>query len=78
MPTAKVNGVQLFYELSGTGEVPLVLVHGSWASHHVWDAIVPRLADSFRVLTHDRPGTAGASAPPGRAVCARTSPTWQR
>jgi hypothetical protein len=24
---AKVNGVRLFYELNGTGEVPLVLVH---------------------------------------------------
>jgi pimeloyl-ACP methyl ester carboxylesterase len=34
MATAKVNGVRLFYELNGTGEVPLVLVHGSWDSHN--------------------------------------------
>jgi pimeloyl-ACP methyl ester carboxylesterase len=56
MPTAKVNGVRLFYELTGTGAVPLVLVHGSWNSHHAWDLVVPRLVDSFRILTYDRRG----------------------
>ena len=56
MPTATINGVQIFNELSGTGEVPLVLVHGSWVSHHSWDFVVPRLAESFRVLTYDRRG----------------------
>ena len=56
MATATINGVQIFYELSGTGEVPLVLVHGSWVSHHSWDLVVPRLAESFRVLTYDRRG----------------------
>ena len=56
MATAKVNGVRLYYEVSGTGEVPLVLVHGSWASHHTWDLVVPRLAESFRVLAYDRRG----------------------
>lgn len=56
MATAKVNGIQLYYELNGTGAVPLVLVHGSWDSHHDWDLVVPRLADAFRVLTYDRRG----------------------
>ena len=56
MATATINGVQIFYELSGTGDVPLVLVHGSWVSHHSWDFVVPRLAESFRVLTYDRRG----------------------
>jgi pimeloyl-ACP methyl ester carboxylesterase len=56
MPTANVNGVQLFYELTGTGEVPLVLVHGSWVSHHNWDLVNPSLAQSFRVLVYDRRG----------------------
>jgi len=56
MATAKVNGVRLFYEINGTGEVPLVLVHGSWDSHNDWDRVVPRLANSFRVLTYDRRG----------------------
>jgi pimeloyl-ACP methyl ester carboxylesterase len=66
MPTAKVNGIQLFYELSGTGEIPLILVHGSWASHHIWDLVVPRLAESFRVLAYDRRGHSESQRPTGQ------------
>ena len=66
MATAKVNGVRLFYELNGTGEVPLVLVHGSWDSHHDWDLVVPRLTDSFRVLTYDRRGHSQSECPIGQ------------
>jgi len=51
MPVANVNGVRLFYEVTGAGKVPLVLVHGSCGSHHNWDLVVPGMADSFRVLT---------------------------
>ncbi|NNF28887.1 MAG: alpha/beta hydrolase, partial [Gemmatimonadetes bacterium] len=40
MPTAEVNGVQLFYEVTGRGEVPLLLVHGSWGSHDNWNSVV--------------------------------------
>lgn len=64
MATANVNGVRLFYEVSGTGEVPLVLVHGSWGSHHNWDLAVPGLAESFRVLTYDRRGHSQSERPP--------------
>jgi pimeloyl-ACP methyl ester carboxylesterase len=66
MATMKVNGVQLFCELSGTGEIPLVLVHGSWASHHNWDLIVPSLAESFRILTYDRRGHSKSERPTGQ------------
>jgi pimeloyl-ACP methyl ester carboxylesterase len=65
MATAEVNGVQLFYELNGSGDVPLVLVHGSWDSHDVWNLVVPRLADSFRVLTYDRRGHSQSERPTG-------------
>lgn len=63
MPVANVNGVRLFYELSGSGEIPLILVHGSWASHHDWELIVPRLAASFQVLTYDRRGHSESERP---------------
>lgn len=66
MATAKVNGVRLFYELSGTGKVPLVFVHGSWDSHDDWDLVVPRLADSFRILTYDRRGHSKSERPTGQ------------
>lgn len=66
MPTANVNGVQLFYELDGIGDVPLVLVHGLWTSHHNWDLVAPRLAESFRVLTYDRRGYSQSERPAGQ------------
>jgi pimeloyl-ACP methyl ester carboxylesterase len=56
MAQASVNGVRIFYEFGGVGEIPLVLVHGSWSSHHTWDRVVPGLAKSFKVLTYDRRG----------------------
>jgi pimeloyl-ACP methyl ester carboxylesterase len=66
MATARVNGVRLYCELNGTGDVPLVLVHGSWASHDDWNRVVRRLADSFRVLTYDRRGHSRSERPDGR------------
>lgn len=56
MPTAHINGVRLFFEDTGAGEIPLVMVHASWVSHHTWDLVTPRLAQSFRVITYDRRG----------------------
>jgi pimeloyl-ACP methyl ester carboxylesterase len=66
MATANVNGVQLFYELTGTGQIPVVLVHGSWGSHHTWDRVVPSLAESFQVLTYDRRGHSESERPAGQ------------
>lgn len=63
MSTAHVNGVRLFYELSGTGPIPLVLIHGSWVSHDNWDAVVPQLAASFRVVVYDRRGHGESERP---------------
>src|SRR6185436_15570546 len=56
MATVTVNGVQLFYEISGSGDIPIVVVHGSWSSHHNWDRVVPGLSKSFKVLAYDRRG----------------------
>lgn len=63
MAMANVHGVRLFYEVNGSGTVPLVLVHGSWDSHHDWDPIVPRLAASLRVVTYDRRGHSASERP---------------
>jgi pimeloyl-ACP methyl ester carboxylesterase len=56
MPEAHVNGVRIHYELSGSGDIPIALVHGAWVSHRSWEYIAPRLAESFQVLTYDRRG----------------------
>lgn len=63
---AHVNGVRVAYELTGSAEVPLVLVHGSWGSHHNWDPVVPALAAQFRVVTYDRRGHSDSERPPGQ------------
>jgi pimeloyl-ACP methyl ester carboxylesterase len=75
MPTANVNGVRIFYELNGTGDA-LVLVHGSWVSHHSWDPVAPRLADSFRVLTYDRRGHSESERPTGQRARGRHRPCY--
>ena len=56
MPTHKINGINLYYQIAGTTGEPLVLVHGSWGDHHNWDLVVPELSKTFRVLTYDRRG----------------------
>jgi pimeloyl-ACP methyl ester carboxylesterase len=56
LATATINGTRLFYEIRGDGEVPLICVHGGWGSHHDWDRVVPRLSESFTVVTYDRRG----------------------
>jgi pimeloyl-ACP methyl ester carboxylesterase len=59
----KINGVQLYWELTGDSGEPLVLVHGSWVDHHNWDRVVPSLSRSFRVLTYDRRGHSRSERP---------------
>ena len=65
MSAARVNGVELYYELHGSGE-PLVLVHGSWGDHHNWDPVVSALAESFCVLAYDRRGHSASQRPAGQ------------
>lgn len=55
MSVAHVNGTELFYEETGSGE-PLVIVHGSWLDHQEWMPVAWQLADSFRVIAYDRRG----------------------
>jgi pimeloyl-ACP methyl ester carboxylesterase len=63
MSTTIVNGVRLFYQLSGTAGEPVVLVHGSWIDHHNWDAVIPSLSQGFRVLAYDRRGHSQSERP---------------
>ena len=65
VPRARVNGLNLYYELTGRGD-PLVLVHGSWGDHDSWESVVPGLGDSFQVLTYDRRGHSQSDDSPGQ------------
>jgi len=65
MPIARVNGVELAYEVAGETGPPMVMVHGSWVGGNSWAFAVPGLSGSFRVVTYDRRGHNGSSAPRG-------------
>src|SRR4051794_37701002 len=52
----EVNGVGLRYELTGSGERVIVLIHEMGGSLESWDEVVPRLAASRRVLRYDTRG----------------------
>lgn len=63
MPTVHANGIDLDYEISGSGP-PLCLIMGMGCSARQWQWMVPVFAESFTVITFDNRG-AGRSGKPG-------------
>ncbi|AEF40501.1 alpha/beta fold hydrolase [Hoyosella subflava] len=70
MEFAQINAVRIAYHTAGNGAVPLVFVHGSWASHTNWETVIPRFAESFRVVSYDRRGHSDSERPPGQGSIA--------
>jgi 3-oxoadipate enol-lactonase len=56
MDFIELDGLTLRFELSGKGDSTLVLVHEMGGSLESWDDVVPRFADSRRVLRYDTRG----------------------
>jgi pimeloyl-ACP methyl ester carboxylesterase len=57
MTTAlSIDGVPIRYDVTGSGEPTLVLVHGWAFDRHLWDEQAPRLAARHRVVTLDLAG----------------------
>jgi pimeloyl-ACP methyl ester carboxylesterase len=52
---AEVNGVNLYYEIRGTGR-PLILLHGGLGSGEMFGPILPTLSERHRVITVDLQG----------------------
>jgi pimeloyl-ACP methyl ester carboxylesterase len=55
MPWIVVEGIRIYYEQHGCG-TPLVLLHCGLGTGGDFAAILPALAEHYRVLTPDRPG----------------------
>ncbi len=55
MPIAQVNGVDLAYEIAGTGE-SLLLIQGLGAGKGAWFRQVPAFKARYRVITFDNRG----------------------
>jgi len=62
MATVKANGIEIFYEMAGHGP-PLTMIMGLGCSSRQWQWMVPRLAESFRVITFDNRGVGRTSKP---------------
>lgn len=56
MPRVPVNGVEVYYELHGTGGDYVVLNNGVIASTTSWGYLLPTLTPHFRVLLYDMRG----------------------
>ena len=74
MPVASVNGVDLYYETSGTG-FPLVLAHGYCTSINLWQHQMPLLAQRYRVIAYDARGHGLSSASLSRRKPAKRHPS---
>ena len=62
MPRVGVNGVSLYYEVTGHGP-PLVLAHGFACGLRTWEPQIQALARSWRVVTYDVRGHGISEAP---------------
>lgn len=64
MTTAHLNGVDLYFEVTGEGD-RLILTHGAWSNADTWVDMVERLRNSFEVVTWDRRGHSRSLVDPG-------------
>ena len=62
MPRVNINGINLYYEVSGSGP-SVVLCHGYTGSHQDWIFQVPVLAREYQVVTIDHRGHGTSAAP---------------
>ena len=59
-----VAGLDVFYRESGPADAPIVLaLHGFPSSSRMWQPLLDRLGDRYRVIAPDLPGFGHSSAP---------------
>lgn len=64
MPTATINGIDVYYERAGSGS-PLLFFNGSGATLVSSAALIGRFRQHFDVLAHDQRGLGRTSIPAG-------------
>jgi len=64
MPKIEVNGINLYYEIHGSGQ-PLVLIAGLGYDHWMWHKMVPGLAEQLQVVVFDNRGVGQSDKPAG-------------
>jgi pimeloyl-ACP methyl ester carboxylesterase len=62
--TKNVDGLDIFYREAGDPSAPaILLLHGFPTSSHMFRNLMPRLANSYRVIAPDYPGFGQSSVP---------------
>ena len=64
MPSMAVNGIDLYYEETGSGP-PVLLISALSGNTLDWDMLQPALATRFRIIAFDNRGAGRSSAPVG-------------
>jgi len=62
MPTARLNGIEIYYQEQGDG-FPVVLTHGLGDCAELWSPLAGALADRYRVVSWDMRGHYRSEAP---------------
>lgn len=62
MSKVQVNGIDIYYEVKGSGE-PLLLIAGFSSDLTIWSKMVSPLAEKYRVIVFDNRGVGRSSAP---------------
>jgi pimeloyl-ACP methyl ester carboxylesterase len=64
MPLAKLNGININYQVQGQGE-PLMMIMGFTANRSGWMPQIPFFKKYYRVITFDNRGVGKSDKPPG-------------
>jgi len=64
MPTARVNGIEMYYEARGQGE-PLLLLHGGMGIGADWQHVFPSDPPGYQVIVPDLRGHGRSTNPEG-------------
>jgi pimeloyl-ACP methyl ester carboxylesterase len=67
MPTAKLNGIEIYYEDAGSG-FPVVMTHGLGDCAELWAGLAQALSDRYRVVSWDMRGHFRTEAPDDLAL----------
>lgn len=64
MPKIESNGIEIYYEIHGSGQ-PLLLITGLGYGLWYWQRLVAELSDHYQVITFDNRGAGKSSQPDG-------------
>src|SRR5690625_968894 len=65
MPKVRINGIELYYQVIGTGE-PIVFTHGASWDHRQWQPQIDALAKDYQVIVWDVRGHGQSTLPAGK------------